>query len=80
MGGGKIQEKRNPTLRLCSGDSTAHVRMDAINTENLRAYYDLLKSVYDERGFDSHPETIYNMDDTGVPLEQWAPKVVTAKG
>ena len=53
--------RRNPTLSLHSGDSTAHVRMDTINDENLRAYYNLLKSVYDEHEFDSHPEAIYNM-------------------
>ena len=72
--------QRNPILRLRSGDSTAHVRMDAINAENLHAYYNLLKSVYDEHGFDSHPEAIYNMDETGVPLEPRPPKVVAAKG
>lgn len=72
--------RRNPSLRLRSGDSTAHVRMEAINAENLRAYYNLLKGVYDEHGFDSHPEAIYNMDETGVPLEPRPPKVVSAKG
>ena len=72
--------QRNPALSLRSGDSTAHVRMDAINDENLRAYYDLLKSVYDEHEFDSHPEAIYNMDETGVPLEPRPPKVVAEKG
>lgn len=72
--------RRNPTLRLRSGDSTAHVRMNAINAENMRSYYDLLKSVYVEHGFDSHPEAIYNMDETGVPLEPRPPKVVAAKG
>jgi uncharacterized membrane protein YgcG len=54
--------------------------MEAINAENLRAYYNLLKGVYDKHGFDSHPEAIYNMDETGVPLEPRPPKVVSAKG
>lgn len=62
-GGIRVFFRRNPTLRLHSGD----VRMDAINAENFRAYYNLLKNVYDEHGFDSHPEAIYNMDETGVP-------------
>ena len=78
-GGGKFSSEKS-TLRLHSGNSTAHVRMDAINAENLRAYYDLLKSVYDGYGFDSNPEAIYNMEETGVPLEPRSPKVVTAKG
>ena len=54
--------------------------MDAINAENLRVYYDLLKSVCDEHGFNSHSQAIYNMEEIGVPLELRPPKVVTAKG
>ena len=54
--------------------------MDAINAENMKAYFDLLHQIYDEHGFESHPECIYNMDETGVPLEPRPPKVVTRKG
>ena len=32
--------QRHPNLRLRLGDATAGVRMDAVNTENLRAYYE----------------------------------------
>ena len=46
----------------------------------MHAYYDLFKSVYDKHEFDSHPETIYNMDETGVPLEPQPPIVVAEKG
>ena len=67
-------------LRLRAGNSTAGVRMDAINAENIHAYLDLLRSVYDEFEFDDHPEQIYNMDETGVPLEPHPPKIVAAKG
>ena len=66
-------------LRLCAGDSTAGVRMDAVNAENIHAYFDLLRSVYDEFGFDDHPKCIYNMGKTGVPLEPRPPKIVAAK-
>ena len=66
-------------LRLRAGDSTAGVRMDAINAENIHAYLDLLRSVYDEFEFHDHPEQIYDMDETGVPLEPRPPKIVVAK-
>ena len=36
--------KRNPSIRLRSGDSTAGVRFDAINKENIEKYFDLLWS------------------------------------
>jgi len=32
--------KRNPSLQLRSGDSTAGVRMNAVNSENLNEYFD----------------------------------------
>ena len=38
--------KRNPELSLHSGDSTAAVRMDAMNSENMKAYFDLLSDVF----------------------------------
>ena len=40
----------------------------------------LLRQIYDEHGFESRPECIYNMDETGVPLEPCLSKVVARKG
>ena len=72
--------KRNPSLSLRSGDSTAGVRMDAMTIENMKVYFDLLREVYDKFDFENHPEAIYNMDETGVPLEPRPPKVVAKRG
>ena len=72
--------KRHPNLSLRSGDSTAGVRMDALSKKNLESYFELLKSVYDKYDFYGHPEAIYNMDETGVPLETPPPKVVARRG
>ena len=71
---------RNLSLSLRSGDSTAGVRIDAVNEENMRIYFNLLKEVYDELDFAGDPERIFNMDETGVPLEPRPPKVVAHKG
>ena len=47
------------------------VRMDAVNDENLAHYYRLLKvkACLKENDLLTHPEQIYNMDETGVPLD-----------
>ena len=71
---------RNPALSLRSGDATAGVRIDAVNEEYMRAYFALLKEVYDDLDFGGHPERIYNMDETGVPLDPRPPKLVAKKG
>ena len=51
---------------VLSGDSTATVRMDAMSSENMKAYFDLLSDVYDEFDFGNHSKSIYDMDETGV--------------
>ena len=71
---------RNSKLSLRSGDLTAGVRIDAVNKENMLNYFNLLKEVYDELDFAGHPERIFNMDETGMPLDPRPPKVVAHKG
>lgn len=70
-------DKRIPMLTIHSGDSAAGVRMDTMNVENIK---DLLREVYDEYEFNSHPECIYNMDEMGVPLEPRPSKVIAKRG
>ena len=72
--------RRDPKLNLRSSDATAGVRLNAVNAENISAYFSLLKSSFDEHGFEEHPERVYNIDETGVPLEPRPPKVIAAKG
>ena len=72
--------ERHPSLSLRAGDATAHVRIDAVNDENLAHYYRLLKGCLEENDLLTHPEQIYNMDETGVPLDPKPPKVVACKG
>ena len=71
--------RRNPQLSLRAGDATANVRMDALSKKNLDYYFNLLKMEFDKYNFYGHPEAIYNMDETGVPLEPRPPKVVAKK-
>ena len=59
--------QRHTNLSLRSGDSTAFVRMNAMNEDNLKNYFDLLDSVLTEHNLKVHPEQIYNMDETGLP-------------
>ena len=72
--------ERHPRISLRSGDATAHVRMNAINRDNLKHYFGLLKQLLEENDLVDHPERVYNMDETGVPLDTKPPKVVALKG
>jgi len=72
--------ERHPKLSLRSGDATGHVRMNAMTRENLTHYFDLLNECLVENGLKDHPEQIYNMDESGIPLDPKPPKVLAVKG
>ena len=54
--------------------------MNAMNEENLKTYFDLLDTVLEENNLKIHPEQIYNMDETRLPLNPRPPKVVALRG
>ena len=72
--------ERHPQLSLHAGDATAHVRMDAVNTENINHYYRNLRECLEENDLFTHPEQIYNMDETGMPVDPKPTKIVAQKG
>ena len=60
---------RHPKISLRAGDATGHVRMNAVTKENMQNYFSMLRILLEENDLLSHPERIYNMDETGVPLD-----------
>ena len=73
-----IERQRDLSLRR--GDNTAHSRMDAVNAETMQHYFNLLKDVLDKNGLMNAPHQIYNVDESGVPLDPKALNVVAKKG
>ncbi len=73
--------KLHHDLSLRSGDSTGYARMNArmnaMNEDNLKVYFDLLDTVLEKNNLKAHPEQIYNMDE---PLNPRPPKVVALRG
>ena len=73
---------RQPQLSLRHGDSTAHVRMDCTNRKVMENYYELLEDTLKEHNLSEKPAHIYmyNMDESGMPLDPCPPNVVTRHG
>ena len=67
-------------LIVTAGDSTAHIRMDAMNRETIDHYFMLLHETLTTHGLMDKPSQIYNVDESGVPLNPRPPKIVTTKG
>ena len=56
--------RKDSSLSLQSGDSTAAIRLDAVNEENMSNCFEKVKEVFDDGDFWNHPEAIYNVDET----------------
>ena len=73
--------ERQPKLALRKGDRTAFVRMDAMKKqEELDNYYICLKSILVDNNLMDKPGQIYNVDESGMPLEHRSPRVLAKKG
>ena len=72
--------RRQGNLSLRRGDSTAQVRFSAINEATIAQYFSLLKDVLDTNNLLGNPQQIYNVDESGIPLNFKTPNVVARKG
>ena len=71
--------ERQPDISLRRGDRTAHIRMDAINSNTIRQYFTLLNDVLTKHDLHSKPAQIYNVDESGIPFDPRAPNVVATR-
>ena len=66
--------ERQKDLSLRRGESISHVRMDAVNKETMDHYFSLLKDTLEEHNLLDKPGQMYNVDESGLPLDPKAPK------
>ena len=72
--------QRQPQLALCRGGSTVHVHMDSTNRKAITQYYNLLEDTLQECDLMNNPAQLYNMDESGIPLDPRPPNVITKHG
>ena len=72
--------ERWPTLSLRKGDTLSQARANAVNDTSVHMYYSLLEKTLRDNGIFNFPSCIYNMDESGMPLDHKPPKVVVPKG
>ena len=68
-------------FRMAGGDGswrdpTAHVRMNAVTKDVIEGYYNLVEETLCEHDLTNKPSQIYNMDESGMPLDHRSPNVV----
>ena len=69
-------KERQSGLSLRKGDSTAAVRLSCTNAENLKQYFSLLGNILTQNDLLNKLAQLYNMDETGMPIDHKTPNVV----
>jgi len=73
-------KKRHSRCSLRQPEGTAAVRHQCMEKAKVNKYFAVLKAVLDECNLHVKPSSIWNMDETGLQLDNRPPKVIAAKG
>ena len=73
-------KKRHPTLTLRTAAPLSYARAVCSSPEILSQYYDLLEKTLVDNDLDGKPAQIFNMDETGFPLDPRPPLVIAPVG
>ena len=72
--------RRHPDITLRATTALSLTRAKASDPEMISRYFDLLEKTLIENDLTGKPGQIYNMDETGMPLDPKPPKVVVKRG
>ena len=72
--------RRHPGLTLRTAVPLLLARAKATDPEMLARYFDLLEKMIQENDLVGKPGQLYNMDESGMPLDAEPPKLVAVRG
>jgi hypothetical protein len=72
--------RRNPSISLRAPTPLSMARAKATDPEVICRYFDLLELTLDENDLRGKPGQIFNMDESGMPLDPKAPRIVAERG
>jgi hypothetical protein len=72
--------KRNGDMALRKPKGLSRARAQGLNHKAVKNYFDLHRNLYMELNICDKPHLIFNMDETGFPLNNAPLKIVTTKG
>ncbi|KAM3963687.1 uncharacterized protein ACR2FA_002210 [Aphomia sociella] len=72
--------ERNPELSIRQAEGLSLARAKGLSREEVNNFYDLLIKVLTDNDLLDKPERIYNMDESGIQLNNKPGKVVAKKG
>jgi hypothetical protein len=72
--------ERNPLLSVRKTEGISVARIQGMNREDVYKYFYLLTTTLNEHGLIGKPANIYNVDETGLQLNNKVDKAVAVKG
>ncbi|CAH1980749.1 unnamed protein product [Acanthoscelides obtectus] len=72
--------RRNPTITIRKSEGLSLPRSQSMNREAVKKYFDLLQKVLEENQLFDKPMNIFNMDESGLQLNNRLDKVLAEKG
>ena len=68
--------QRHPNLSLRTASPLSYVRMVGSNPEIIFSYFNLLEQTLVDNELEKKPSQIFNLDETGMPLDPNPPRVI----
>ncbi|KAI5635189.1 DDE superfamily endonuclease domain-containing protein [Phthorimaea operculella] len=72
--------KRNPEISIRKSEGVSLARCEALNREEVNAYYDILYKILEDYDLFDKPSHIFNMDESGFQLNNRPGHVLAKKG
>ncbi|XP_069357516.1 uncharacterized protein [Maniola hyperantus] len=71
---------RNPELSQRKSEGLSLARAYGVNRADVQDFFTLLAQIYTENDLSTHPEKIFNMDETGIQMNNIPSKVIATNG
>ncbi|KAF2885588.1 hypothetical protein ILUMI_20572 [Ignelater luminosus] len=78
--GSIVSMKRNQHLSICKPESLSRARINGMEKETVAEFYKTLEKVVEENDLRGKPECVYNVDETGMPLNNQPPNIIAKNG
>lgn len=72
--------QRNEQLSIRKPEGLSRARINGMTKEKVADFFNTLEKVIDTNNLRGKPECIYNVDETGMPLNNRPPNIVAMKG
>lgn len=72
--------KRNKKLTIRKPEGLSRARIDGMKKEKVAEFFKTLETVVDNKNLRGKPECVYNVDETGIPLNNRPPNIIAQKG